>query len=586
MSRLASHVLLGLLVLLTWSACVHSGHVNFDTPWMVLQSPLRELGLAEALRLVLWDLGFATRHALGAEYLPVRDLSVWLDLQLWPDNYRLHHLHNLLLHLTLCALTLELMRELLGPSRMALWAAALFAVHPAHAESVAWLVGRKDLLAGVFVVLGLLSWLRSGEGRFGRLFGLLCMLLACWSKKTAVVFPLLLLLILALSAKERRGAGERLAGVGMALIMLLVVGTSLAVGEQMGFLAERRGDGLLELLWFQCWILMHYLGSFFAPWDLSVLYPEPTLGPSSSGPLWLAPTLTLAFLALLAWSWRRAPLVALGLAWFLVAQLPTSQLVPLQNLVADRYLFLPSLGLALALAVLGSSGPPRFRSAAGLILALLVLTGALAARERCAVWQDSVALWADVVDKHPELARGHTALAGALAAAGRHEQARGVIERGLLRLPGDAQLLEASGLRWLESGDLERAEEAWRGALAREPRRRKAANNLALVLRQMSRNDEALLVAQQLVRTHPAYPRGLTTLGTLLFEQGDLVAAERALQASVELDPRQASTLCNLGSVAFRQAQYDSADRWWQRCLELEPEHPIAVEGLHHLGRP
>ncbi len=578
--RWPGHALLLLLGLLTWSNTLHSGVVNFDTPWMVVDNPVYSEGGLAALHAVLWDLSFATRNALGAEYLPVRDLSVLADTSLWPTNYLLHHLHNLVIYLLACALLLELMVLVFGRGPRAWFATALFAVHPVQVETVAWLVGRKDLLALLFVVAAALAWLRSAGRGKGLAVALICMLLACWSKNTAIVLPVLLALFaifLPAGSRDRRWWFSWLA---FGAIAVLVIGTSLAVGEQMGFLAERRGDGPLEGLLVQCRMTWHYLQTFFWPGELSVLYAEPVVRPLVQAGNLLSVVACLVLVVLVVLCRRRRPLVSLGLLWFLVAQLPTSQLVPLQNLVADRYLFLPSVGLVIAVAALLPTSPGKHGRWLAALCCLLLLLLAVSSWQRSAVWHDSVALWSDAVLKQPELGRNHAALAGALRAAGREGEAATVLLRASSLLPGDPLVLQSRGLLLMQQGRLQEAESALREALRAKPRLRKAANNLALLLHRSERSDEALDLASQLVRTDPYYPVGLNTLGTILFDLGRLDGADKALRASLELDPFGVNALCNLGSVAYRQGRFDEARDRWLQCLQRQPDHAVAAQGL------
>jgi Flp pilus assembly protein TadD len=579
----SSHGLLLLLGLVTWSATLHRGFVNFDTPWMVIDNPVLAEGGLSAVRSVLWDMSFATRHALGAEYLPVRDLSVLLDLSLWPHNYLVHHLHNLALYLGLCALLLEVMSSLFGRGPRAWFAAALFAVHPAQVESVAWLVGRKDLLAVLFVLAAVLSWLRSGGRGRGLGIALICMLLACWSKNTAIVLPALLALLAVLHVGVQRDRTWWLGWLGFGGIGLLVVATSMAVGEEMGFLGERRGDGLLEVLIVQCRMTWHYLATFLWPSGLSVLYSEPVISPVGQAASLVSILACVLLTVAVVLCWRRRPLVSLGLLWFVVAQLPTSQLLPLQTLVSDRYLFLPSVGLAIAAGAALPAWQGRRRKALAVALSGVLVVLAVASWQRSGVWRDSVALWSDAVTREPGLGRNHAALAGALRAAGRAGEAATVLEKALTRLPSDPLVLQSRGMLLMDQGRTRDAEAALRGALRADPRLRRAANNLALLLHRSDRSSEALNLARQLARTHPYYPVGLNTLGAILLDLGQLDDARTALEASLDLDPRGASALCNLGSVSYRQGYLDEARRRWLRCQQSQPDHPVAAQGLEHI---
>ncbi|MBN94659.1 MAG: hypothetical protein CL928_11400 [Deltaproteobacteria bacterium] len=575
-----SHLLLAFLGLLVWSQTIHDGYVDFDTPWMVVDNPvLSQDGLA-AIPDILWGMDFGTRLALGAEYLPVRDLSVWLDLKLWSHQYRLHHAHNVALFLVACALLLELMSALLGRGPRAWLATAFFCVHPVHVESVAWLVGRKECLSGVFVFGGLLAWVRwKGRGR-GLIIALGCMLLGCWSKGTAISFPALALLLWCIHLRMGLDRRSVFPFLGLVVVAGLVLATAMPLGQEMGFLAERRGGGFLEGLAVQGQVWLHYIGTVAWPMRLSALYMEPS-GFSLAG---LATPLGLLAVALAALRWR--PMVGLGLLWFLAALMPTSQLVPLQNLQADRYLFLPLAGLALALGALFPSvdlQAPKVRRTSAVIAAVVVMALGSTTWSRAVVWRDSLRLWADVVDKQPALERGHAALAGVLAARGQAEEAEEVLGAALQLHPDSARLYEARGAVRMTLGTYGPAERDLRASLSVEPARRKASNNLALLLHRAGKGDEALQVVRLLVAAHPNYALGLNTLGTILFDLQRFPEAAERLSEAAALAPFDPKPICNLGSAAYRAGTPRRAARAWERCLQLDPANVVARAGLDRL---
>ena len=137
-------MLLGAVV---WACTVHNGVVDWDTDWLVVHNPILASGNVQAVREILFGLDVGTRLTLGAEYLPVRDLTVLMDHSLFGTWWTGHHLVNLVWYLIACGLVLALFQQLVGPGPASWLGAAVFCVHPVHVESVAWLASRKDVVS-------------------------------------------------------------------------------------------------------------------------------------------------------------------------------------------------------------------------------------------------------------------------------------------------------------------------------------------------------------------------------------------------------------------------------------------------------
>ena len=123
---------------------IHSGYVSLDTPWLVVNNPILSTGSYNHIATIFTDISLGTRLVLGAEYLPVRDLSVLLDFALFGDRFAYHHLSNLLLYLGSVFLLLRISAELFGKSGQVWLLVLLFTVHPIHVENVAWLGERVE----------------------------------------------------------------------------------------------------------------------------------------------------------------------------------------------------------------------------------------------------------------------------------------------------------------------------------------------------------------------------------------------------------------------------------------------------------
>lgn len=548
-------LLLLTVTVLTWAPTLHGGAVNYDDPWLIMENPLLSPGDPAVLPAIWTDLSAGTRLTLGTELLPVRDSSVLLDFALWGDDLRGHHAQNLAWYALAVLLLHGLLRRLLGDPDRALAGALIWATMPVHAESLAWLSSRKDVLSAALLFLALGAGLRGGVAAAP------WTLAAMWAKSTAVVAPLWLL---------RAGAPRRTVA---ATLVVAGAATLLAshVGRVLGLFAPRHATTPLEWLGFQGHMTARYLQALLWPPSLSPRYPAPGLDLSWGHLPWLA---------LVALAFRRGP-VGLGAAWTLLALLPVCQLLPLQNLVADRYLLLPTVGLCLALA---AALPRRLVLPVGLGLALLQ---APFAAHRSLAWRDSVSLWADAVESTPTLPDLRVRLAGALTARGEpgDRQAAGeILARAEAEFPDAPDVVASHALHRMEEGD-PGAEEALLRALALDPDHRKALNNLVVLRLRQGRAAQTQAACARLAAVHPGYPEGWNTCGVAAMQRGELDLAQAAFEEVLRQQPFDAAAPCNLGAVAWQRGDPDAAAAAWTTCLERDPAHVEARRGLELLGR-
>lgn len=563
--------------LLAWGPTVHGGFVDYDTPWLVVDNPLLREGDPAVIPTLLWDLSLGTRMTLGAEFLPVRDLSVLLDFALFGDAWWAHHAHNLLWYTTGCVAFLFVMRQILGRGLPALLAATLYATHPVHLECVAWLASRKDVLGLAFFWLALLVGLRGGRGAWWSA-GLA--LVAIWSKNLTITLPVVLFITVGLLFRDRwRGRW-----LGAVLLHGLVLGTTLSLSLKLGDIVQMtvpsRASGPVELVVLQGRMLLHYAGSLVSPAGLSPTYPEPQLLPLDQ----VANTVGMAIYAMLLAAvpllcWRKRARAALGVVWGFVMLAPVFQLVPLQNLVADRYLMLPLGGVVLALA----AALPRHRltawAAAGATVVFTLSSAMLAP-----MWHSSEALWAAAAQRYPDHVPALLRHAGAVAATD-SGAALELYSAALVEHPDDARLWTGRGSAELALGDAAAAERSWRQALARKPDHRKALNNLAALLTRRGAAKEAVSLGHQLTGSYPTYADGWDTLSAAQIAAGYGIDAAASAERALALAPYSAQSWCNRGTAAFLVEDWATAARSWQRCAELDPTNAYPRRGLSELQR-
>ncbi len=345
-------------------------------------------------------------------YVPLTWLSFALDYQLWGQTPFGYHLTNLLLHTANTVLVFVLMLGLVGaaspprpgqriaagtplpPQSVAFLTAAIFGVHPLRVESVAWITERKDVLFAFFYLLGLLAYLRR---RIAIVF--VCFVAAALAKAAAVTFPVVLVL-LDVFVYRRRAWLEKIPFV----IVSLVIGfaTLFAQGAGVGeTVASTEAIPILARLGLLGYCSLFYVGKFFCPADLSAVYPTFDEMNWSRGHTVGYLLAFVAVTALIVALRRRVPVLLPAWLFYLVTLSPTIGLLPVGiHVVADRYAYLPVLGLALAMGCV-----VRYRVAS--LVVVLVLALAALTSHRTRVWHDTESLFQSVLAKDPRCLPAH-----------------------------------------------------------------------------------------------------------------------------------------------------------------------------------
>ncbi len=601
-----------LLTLLTFAAfapAIRNGFTNWDDPDYITEDRLiRAVSVERVVH------AFTRFHFVN--YNPLQTVSYMLDHAVWGLDARGFLATNVALHLLAGLMVWKILLSLSGSRWIAAAAAGLFLLHPTRCESVVWLSERKDVLSGVFAMAAVWIHLRrvhaspaaaetASQGaqqvglqvahqaaqqaaqeaaqeaaprRSGFLYAasLAAFLLALLSKSQVVPLPLVLWAIdLHLRRPWRRSLTEMAPFLTLSAAFSAVT-LAARQGEETEILASTslgQFDPTRPLA-----ALAVYARNLLFPFALSPLYRS-HLSPGEGWALGLSGlALLLALLVAMARSWRRERIVWAGGAWFLLLLLPVSGIVPNQIQAADRYLYLPAIGLAWPLAhfvrrVL--SGRPAGAKGALLLAAGLavVLTAGYST-----VWRDPEALWGRVFERFPDAPAAQANLGMHFLSRGRVDDARGLFEKDLERPPfllesffGLAEVRRIEG-RVDEAVDLHRrAIEVARGGA-------KAAVRAAGFLEDVGRIDEALAV----IREHR--PRPSFKLHQVLFRihlsRGDLDAARAEALRSVEVEPFHEESWYHLALVEERRGDLQAAETAYRRSIACRGASPVAHEAL------
>ena len=403
----------------------------YDDNFFVTANPNVTAGLT--VRGVLW----ALRTMYGANWHPLTWLSYMGDVSLFGLNPAGHHLTSLAIHLASTIVLFLGLAAMTGNLRRSAIVAALFGVHPLRVESVAWIAGRGGILCGFFWMLAMLAYVRYARrpnvGKYLQVVILFSMGLL--AKAMIVTFPFVLLLLdywplgrWQPRVPGFRGRAARLVLEKMPLILLTAAGSAVA------FLAERETGAVRYLAELPLAARMSNAASAYGayawktlwPADLSIAYRSVDMGT----PAWVvacsgAFLIGASVIAVLAA--RRRPFLTVGWLWYLGTLLPVIGIVQIMTqAIADRYTYLPAIGLSIAVVWSVADAVSCRRWANRLVTAcacLLVLALVWRTSKQVGYWQNGVTLFAHAVAVSPESWTAHNELGNALVQQGRPDEA-------------------------------------------------------------------------------------------------------------------------------------------------------------------
>jgi tetratricopeptide (TPR) repeat protein len=599
--RLAVELAVAALAAVVYSGTLEGRFLTYDDPALVLRpAVVRHPSLATVVETLA--------HPIDGSYHPLHILSYAVDACVFglerPAGF---HATNVLLFACVAALSVRAARRFGVGERGAAIAGVIFAVHPCHVESVAWVSERKDVLSGVLVLLALLAAPEPGERR-SHLPSLGLFLLALASKTSSVVLAPYLVLEALVARRLDRWTAVRLAPFVLLAGAWVVI--ELRAQQQFGFVKPLAHGTLASQLRLVAWALAWYPVQFAWPAPLTprpLLDPSPALG---AGDLEAAVVL-LALLGVAVASLRREGVAARLVGWFLLALAPISNIVPMATHAQHRYLFLPSVAAAALAGALFARGRRHALVAAG--LAALVFLATTTTVRYARAWRTDRELWTQAVSAEPENGLSHVGLGAVLATAGEYEAA--AREAEVARATGAGLLGETLGARVAElrgrPGEARALlEEAWRqggGASAGAGLVRieiaqgdiAAASSTAATLAARSpgdpwtslaaawlahaRGDLALAAARyaEAAPGLPGTPEPWLGLAQVARARGDFETAAAALESAREAEALPFALLMEGAALALARGEPARADALLRDALRLSPDDPRAA---HLLG--
>ena len=599
-----------LAVALVFSQTLSYDFVNFDDGAYVYENPRLTHGLTA--KSVAW----AFTAIVCGNWHPLTLLSYLLDYQLYGLNPWGYHLTNVLLHAAAAIALFLVLRRMTGDFWPSAFVAAAFAIHPLRVESVAWVGERKDVLSGLFFMLTLgayVGYVRHARSLVRYLLVIVLFALGLMAKPMLVTLPLVLLLLdywpLGRMSLPSAGGkeGDRsmfsdnafLAGnadwpkngpvpwrlVVEKLPLLALSAASCVVTPLVQGTAVARLDITPLYSRFVNMFIAYvaYIRQFFYPAGLAVFYPH--FG--TKLPIWLgvvtALILALICVAVVVWR-RRCPYVLVGWCWYLGMLVPVIGLVQVgAQAMADRYTYLPQIGLLIALGwaakhFLASWAYRAWVYGVAATLVLAVLMGC--ARQQATYWLNGETLWNRALACTRFNAVAHYNLGNILADKGRVDEAIAQYQEALRLRPKDAEVYNNLGNLLNKNGRGDEAIANLRISLQFDPGDAFAHNNLGVALADKGRFDEAIAEYREAIKIKPNYAKALNNLGSVLDNRGRSDEAAATYEKSLKIEPDDADVYYNLGIIRYNQGRTDAAIAYFQRVLELNPNQTKARHNL------
>lgn len=573
--------------LIVYINCVGHGFV-WDDEYLVVDNPQIK-DWRRAVSLFVSDL-FPPVQASGY-YRPLQALTNLADYHVWGLLPAGFHLTNILLHAAAALMFYVVGAVLLRNPPAALLAALLFAVHPVHTEAIAYIAGRSDPLAAVFLLAALLgfAYYRRGTGTRWLITSLACFALALLAREASLALILLLPLV---DANERRLRDEPASAMRTAryvvpyltvviayvLVRRAVINAPALIGPPADTPVGLRALTMMNAFAQYCALLLMPVNLHMEraiTVATSFVYPTGLVG--------LA--LLLSLIAVAVYTRRAAWPATLGIGWFLIMLVPVANIWPLATFMAEHWLYVPSMGVFLLVGWgLERLWPMRQqRTALAVTLAVCAVLGA-ATITRNRDWRGPIPLFEATTRSAPHSARAWTNLANAYREAGRADAARLAYDRARQaiaaapppRITRSARQAahEMALLANIEqqNGRFTEAEARYRAALALDQSLPSAWNNLGLTLNALGRPQDAADAFAAAIRLYPDFAAAHSNLGNVRFRRGELEQAKADYQSALRLNPEYAEAYNNLGSVSFRLGDPVAAAAAYRQALRLKPD--------------
>lgn len=582
-----------------------SGEFVYDDSFQILKNPtVQSAGNIPAMFTQgVWQ--FMTSDpskAVGLYYRPMFNSLLIVNYQLFGFSPFGWHLVSLLLHLAATFLVFRLVRAWDQSREVAVLAALLFGVHPIHVESVAWVSGVPDPLATVFVLLALIfheRHIKEGEATYNwQLASLGMALLALFTKEVAIVMAGAVALREWFRSSDAESFNVRLNRTVQRTAPFVIAGFLYLAARVMvlGFISkpEPKAVGITpeQVLLTEPSVLFAYVRMLFAPYPLSVIYDHGYVNSMNQPPFWLPLLLFVAVLAVSLWLVRKSKIGLLALAWVGLFVLPVLNLKafnPEESIIHDRYLYLPSVGFCLLVAMgivwlyNRVAVPTKKLVFAAAILIVVVFSGLTFAQNL--TWQNDLTMATNALQFAPGRPFLLNYLAAYYSSHSNEAEAEKLYRQAIAAKPDYYDAMSNLGDIYYKRNNFAQAEPLYRQAIANGARYTQTLYNFADSLAKQNRFAEAESPLMQAIAEQANYTDAHYYLGWVYQQQGKLQDAEAAYRNALKYKPDYPEPRINLATVMNNQGRLKEAEEQLEQVRKTQPGNPVMLYTLGEVYR-
>jgi len=573
--------------------------INFDTDQYVYENSFVKEGLTE--NSISW--AFSTMHV--SNWHPLTWMSHMLDIELYGLDPGRHHLTNVLFHIANTLLLFGVLRRMTGNIWRSGLVAALFALHPLHVESVAWIAERKDLLSTLFGLLAI--WSYTHYGRYPRigsyLLLLLFFILSLMAKPMMVTLPFGLLLFdywplrrfqfeaLKKAAEPTRQITSQCSPASLIVekIPLFILS---AASCMVTLYAQNTGGAMVSLalhpLQFRIANALvayaAYIGKMFWPGNLAIFYPHPGMLP-----IWRVIASCLLLTAITSFAIRfikSRPWLLVGWLWYLGTLVPVIGLaqVGLQAM-ADRYTYIPLIGLFIIIAWgfcdLATHWKFKKLALAAFGLALVGVFMAVSWKQ-AGCWKNSTTVFKQALEVTENNSVAHNNYALGVAMQGKISEAIKHFKIALDISPNSANTHLNLGLALYERGKLEEARQYFTKALQIKSNDATAYNYLGKIQNRLGAPDRAVPSFRQAIKINPDYAEAYNNLGISLYRLGKTDQSVPNYLQAIRIKPTYVEAYNNVGAALIKLGEINKAVAFFREAVRIAPDFVEAQNNLNN----
>ncbi|RZB35316.1 MAG: hypothetical protein SRB1_01084 [Desulfobacteraceae bacterium Eth-SRB1] len=530
-----------------WQITSHE-FISFDDGSYITQNPYVQSGLT--FESIKW--AFTTFHA--SNWHPLTWLSHMLDIELYGLNSMGHHWTSLQIHLINTLLLFFILQYMTGAIWKSAFVAALFALHPLHVESVAWVAERKDVLSTFFGMLTILAYIRYVIKRdlFRYFLVFISLSLGLMAKPMLVTMPFVMLLLdlwplkrLNLPLNQPAGSQNSnfiplilekipfLVPVAISSILTLVAQHSSALKTLESFpLQTRVANGLISYI--------NYIVKTLWPLHLSVFYPHP----GNNLPAWqiIGATLLIAAAIFLSiHTFKKYPYIIVGLFWFFITLFPVIGIIQVgDQAMADRYTYIPLIGIFIIFAWGGSDIIKKWtdkKIIPAIIAAAVILLLTMQSFLQTTHWKNSITLFENSIKVTENNWLAHNNLGIALFSEGKFDKAIYHYKKALNIRPDTVCAIKNLGIAMFDKGNLKVAFQYFNKALVINPEDWDAHYKLGAILEKQGKFNEAIRHFTEVIRINASYAPAYNEIGIILAQKGKLQKSNDFFSKAIQLEP-------------------------------------------------